>query len=186
MNTDLLDRAIIYAVRAHAGTGRKGKNYPYILHPLEALNIVAGITDDQEMLAAAVLHDVLEDTPTTRDDLVREFGERVASLVESESDVEISGMDHLSSWRQRKEEALRRLQSASRDEQIVALGDKLSNMRTMAADYARIGDALWQRFHETDREQHAWRYRALADAFEPLADTEACQEFRALVKQIFG
>lgn len=186
MNTDILDRAIIYAVRAHSGTGRRGKTYPYILHPLEALTIVAGITDDQEMLAAAVLHDVLEDTPATREDLVREFGERVAALVESESDIEPEGVDHNASWHQRKEAGIRRLQSATRDEQIVALGDKLSNMRTMAADYARIGDALWQRFHETDREQHAWRYRALADAFEPVADTKACQEFRALVKQIFG
>lgn len=186
MNTSLLDRAIIYAVHAHAGTGRKGKGYPYIVHPLEAVTIVAGITDDQELLAAAALHDVLEDTPTTYEDLCREFGERVAQLVKSESDEEVAGMDHRSSWRRRKEESIRRLAGATRDEQIVALGDKLSNMRTMASDYAKIGDRLWQRFHVTDREQHAWRYRALLEAFAPLAGTEPYEEFRSLVVKVFG
>ena len=56
LDTDFLDRAINYAVKAHAGTERRGKGFPYIVHPMEAMEIVSTITNDQELLAAAVLH----------------------------------------------------------------------------------------------------------------------------------
>ena len=65
LDTSLLDRAIIFAVRAHAGTERRGKGFPYIVHPMEAVEIVATMTRDQELLAAAALHDTVEDTDTT-------------------------------------------------------------------------------------------------------------------------
>ena len=81
IDSSFLDRAIEYAVRAHKNTERRGKGFPYIVHPLEAMTIAATMTSDQELLAAAVLHDVVEDTGVTLDDLRREFGERVAFVV---------------------------------------------------------------------------------------------------------
>ena len=60
LDTSLLDRAIIFAVKAHAGTERRGKGFPYIVHPMEAMEIVSTITSDQELLAAAVLHAVAQ------------------------------------------------------------------------------------------------------------------------------
>ena len=86
LNTELLDRAIIFAVRAHAGTERRGKGFPYIVHPMEAMEIVATMTPDQELLAAAALHDTVEDTDVTVDQLRAEFGDRIADLVAAESD----------------------------------------------------------------------------------------------------
>ncbi|MBQ2108359.1 MAG: bifunctional (p)ppGpp synthetase/guanosine-3',5'-bis(diphosphate) 3'-pyrophosphohydrolase, partial [Bacteroidales bacterium] len=65
LNTELLDRAIVFAVKAHAGTERRGKGFPYIVHPLEAVAIVATMTSDHELLAAAALHDTMEDTDVT-------------------------------------------------------------------------------------------------------------------------
>ena len=65
----LVDRAIIFATRAHSGATRKGTNIPYIVHPIEAAAIVSAMTDDEEVIAAAILHDVLEDTDATWDDL---------------------------------------------------------------------------------------------------------------------
>ena len=59
IDSSLLDRAIIFAVNAHQGVERKGKGFPYIVHPMEAMSIVATMTNDQELLAAAVLHDVI-------------------------------------------------------------------------------------------------------------------------------
>ena len=56
LDTSLLDRALVFAVRAHAGTERRGKGFPYIVHPLEAVEIVATMTRDQELLAAAARH----------------------------------------------------------------------------------------------------------------------------------
>ena len=185
IDTSLLDRAIIFAVNAHQGIERKGKGFPYIVHPMEAMSIVATMTNDQELLAAAVLHDVIEDTATTVDELQREFGERVALLVEAESDIKTDG-SKADSWHQRKQAALDKLTKASRDVKIVALGDKLSNMRGIAHDYATLGDEIWNRFNIKNPADHAWRYHGLVDALSDLSGTEAYEEFHMLVEKVFG
>ena len=186
LDTELLDRAIIFAVHAHAGTERRGKGYPYIVHPLEAVSIVATMTADQELLAAAALHDTVEDTEVTVDQLRAEFSERIASLVADESDEMPEGKTEEASWHQRKQAAIDRLAKASHDAKMVALGDKLSNMRAIARDYAEIGDALWDRFHAKDPKDHEWHYRGLADALGELEGTEAYREFKSLINQVFS
>lgn len=184
LNTELLDRAILFATRAHAGTERRGKGFPYIVHPLEAMAIVATMTPDQELLAAAVLHDVVEDTDYTVEDIRASFGDRVAEIVAAESDSQMDG-DPSGNWHYRKELALKKLASASRDVKMVALGDKLSNMRAIARDYSAQGESFWDLFHAKDPAEHAWRYRALADALSELSDTFAYQEFIRLIDQVF-
>jgi len=185
LNTDLLDRAIVFAVRAHAGTERRGKGFPYIVHPMEAVSIVATMTSDQELLAAAALHDTVEDTDVTIDELRSEFGDRVATLVEEESDSFQEGVSEEESWHGRKQAAIDRLSKASREAKLVALGDKLSNMRAIARDFQMQGDGLWNLFHVTDRSEHEWHYRGLADALRDLSDTFAFQEFEHLINQVF-
>ncbi len=186
LNTDLLDRAIIFAVQAHAGTERRGKGFPYIVHPLEAVEIVATMTPDQELLAAAALHDTVEDTDITVEQLREAFGDRIASLVASESDEVHEGVCEEDSWHARKRAAIERLSRASRDAKMVALGDKLSNMRAIARDYAVQGDALWNLFHAKDRKDHEWHYRGLADALRELSGTFAFKEFEQLINQVFA
>jgi len=186
LDTDLLDRAIMFAVRAHAGTERRGKGFPYIVHPMEAVEIVATMTPDQELLAAAALHDTVEDTDVTVDQIRAEFGDRIASLVASESDTFEQGVSEEDSWHARKQAAIDRLSSASHDAKIVALGDKLSNMRAIARDYAMQGDKLWNLFHAKDPKDHEWHYRGLASALHELHDTFAYKEFEQLINQVFG
>lgn len=186
LNTDLLDRALIFAVQAHRNTERRGKRFPYIVHPLEAVEIVATITPDQELLAAAALHDTIEDTDVTYDQLCGEFGKRIADLVRAESDQFTAGVSEADSWRDRKQAAVSRLAAASHDAKVVAMGDKLSNMRAIWRDYMTRGDELWSIFHVTDKALHEWHYRALADALAPLSDTFAYKEFTWLIDQVFG
>ena len=186
LNTELLDRAIIFAVRAHAGTERRGKGFPYIVHPLEAVEIVATMTPDQELLAAAALHDTVEDTDVTVEQLRAEFGDRIAALVAAESDEMPVGVSEADSWVGRKQAAIDRLSRAPREAKMVALGDKLSNMRAIARDYARQGDAFWTLFHVSDPALHAWHYRGLANALRELSDTFAFQEFEQLINQVFN
>ena len=185
LDTTLLDRAIVFAVRAHAGTERRGKGFPYIVHPMEAVEIVATMTRDQELLAAAVLHDTVEDTDTTVEQIRTEFGDRIASLVASESDTMPEGMSEEDSWHARKQAAIDRLARASHDAKVVALGDKLSNMRAIARDYAQQGDALWNLFHAKDPKEHEWHYRGLAESLRELQETVAYKEFEQLINQVF-
>lgn len=186
INTELLDRAIAFAVGAHAGTERRGKGFPYIVHPLEAVAIVATMTNDQELLAAAALHDTVEDTDVTVEQIRAEFGNRIASLVEAETDIKMTDRPAEETWHERKQAAITRLAQASHDAKMVALGDKLSNMRAIARDYATQGNALWNLFRLNDPKEHEWHYRALAAALSELRDTFAYREFEQLINQVFG
>ena len=187
IDSTLLDKALTFAIRAHQNTERRGKGFPYIVHPLEAVAIVATMTPDQELLAAAALHDVVEDTGVTLEDLRREFGDKVASLVEQESDKFISGVSEEDSWRDRKQAAIDRIAAASQEAKMVALGDKLSNMRAIARDYDELGDKLWARFHAPGgRADHEWHYRGLAQSLSDLAGTPAFSEFVQLIEHVFG
>lgn len=182
-----LDKAIIFAVKAHSCQERRGKGYPYIVHPMEAMEIVATITPDQELLAAAVLHDTVEDTSVTIEEIREQFGERVASLVESESDVVVNSLSESESWKTRKQAAIERIAGSSRDAKIVAMGDKLSNMRAIARDYRLQGDSLWSIFHAPGgKPDHEWHYRGLAESLSALAGTSPYEEFVRLIDEVFS
>ena len=187
IDTTLLDKAIEFAVRAHHNTERRGKGFPYIVHPMEAVAIVATLSPDQELLAAAALHDVVEDTAVSIEDLRQAFGDRVANLVELESDKFVDGVKESDSWHDRKQAAINRLAAAPRDAKMVAMGDKLSNMRAIARDYDLLGDKLWDRFHAPGgRTDHEWHYRGLAQSLNDLAGTHAFTEFTRLIEHVFG
>ena len=188
MDTSYLDRAIRFAVNAHANSERRGKGFPYIVHPLEAMAIVATITPDAELLAAAALHDTVEDTDVSIEQIRAEFGDRVASIVDCESDKtgDVTKSEG-ETWRERKQAAIDRLAKASKDAKIVAIGDKLSNMRAIYNDYMVIGNKLWERFHAPNgKPDHEWHYRGLASAMAELAGTDAYEEFTALIDRVFG
>ena len=186
IDSSFLDRAIEFAVKAHSNTERRGKGFPYIVHPLEAMEIVATMTPDQELLAAAALHDTIEDTSVTIDDLRREFGDRVATIVEAESDKFLEGIPDEASRHQRKQAAIDRIAAAPFESKIVAMGDKLSNMRAIWRDYQEQGDELWKIFHAKDKKDHEWHYRGLAASLSELSDTFAYKEFVALIDDVFG
>ena len=186
MDTSFLDKAINFAVMAHSGVERRGKAFPYIVHPLEAMAIVATITNDQELLAAAALHDVVEDTKYTEEDIRKEFGDRVAKLVASESDIVIEGKSETDSWKERKIYAINRLKNIDRDGKIVAIGDKLSNARAMLLDYRTLGEELWNKFHVTDPKLHKWHYEGLLDSLSEISDTFAYEEFKDIVGKLFA
>lgn len=186
IDSTLLDKAIIFATNAHKNTERRGKGFPYIIHPLEVACIVSTMTSSQELLAAAVLHDTVEDTDTSIETIRNEFGDNVAKIVESESDKVYENMSETDSWKMRKEFAISRLAKANLECKIVALGDKLSNMRAIYRDYLAIGNKVWEKFHIKDPKEHEWHYRGLANSLIDLKDTLAYKEFAELIEKVFN
>ncbi|MCR5431067.1 MAG: HD domain-containing protein [Lachnospiraceae bacterium] len=188
-DTSLYEKAVAFASKAHSGVVRKGKTIPYLLHPLEASVIVSSVSEDPELLAAAVLHDVVEDTPATLDDISEEFGHRVAEIVDVLTDrfspLNV-GLSPAESWRLRKQDSLARIAAASREIKIVVLGDKLSNMRSIARDAVKRDERLWSTFKAGSREAIGWYYLSLAEALKELSDLAPWQEFDALTKATFG
>ncbi len=183
---NVLDRAIVFATEAHEGQFRKGTQIPYILHPLEAAAIVGTMTTDTEIIAGAVLHDVVEDTDTTVEQVRELFGERVAELVASESEDKRENLSAESTWKIRKQETLDHLKTASVDVKMITLGDKLSNIRAIHRDYNMVGDELWQRFNQKDKNEHYWYYQGIADCLTELEDYEVYKEYRELLRVTFN
>ena len=182
----ILEKAILFAIERHAGMVRKGTDVPYIVHPLEAVSIAAGITSDPEVLSAAVLHDVVEDTPATIEEIETAFGKRIARLVAADSEDKMPNIPASESWKIRKEATIKALQSASLDEKIIVLSDKLSNIRAIYRDYVKMSDEIWNRFNQKDKKMHEWYYRAIADNTTELSNEAAHQEYCRLVDFIFG
>lgn len=184
---DVFEQAIMFAAERHAGMVRKGTETPYITHPMEAAAIVATMTNDREVLAAAVLHDVVEDTETTLEEVRERFGDRVASLVAYESENKRADLPASETWLIRKQETIDLLRrTTDRAEKMLVIGDKLSNIRGLCRDYARLGEQVWERFHVKDKAMHAWYYTSIVEATKDLSDTPAWQELDALVRRTFA
>ena len=179
-----IEEAIHFAVKAHEGAVRKGTSLPYILHPLEAAAIAARFTPDPDVIAAAVLHDVLEDTPCTAHELRAAFGERVTALVLSNSEDKRPDRPAEETWEVRKQETLDHLRGASREEKIVAFADKLSNLRSILNDYLRLWETLWQRFRQKDPAKHVWYYEGVYDACAELDDSPLYLEYGRLLGEL--
>lgn len=181
----IVSDATIFAAEKHDGMLRKGTDLPYIVHPAEVLAIASALTSDPEILAAAVLHDVIEDCGVSEAELAQRFGPRVAQLVASET--QISCGDPRETWDMRKQEAIARIAAGNRDVRLIALADKLSNMRAIHRDYDRDRDNMFLRFHQHDKRRHAWYYRSITALLEgEFAVTQAWQELHAHVEHVFS
>ena len=180
---NLLEESIVYATVMYQGKVRKFKGVPFILHPMEVAQILATMTDDQEVLAAGILHDILEETSGTLQDIEKRFGKRVAMIVASESENDYPGEDRCATWKRRKEESLKVLKNSNDiGVQMLWLADKLANMRSLARIYSEQGEALWKSLHQSDPEEHCWYYRTIAETVElQLNKTGA---FKELIKHI--
>ncbi len=183
----LFEKAVQFSLQKHSGQTRKESKIPYVLHPMEVASIVATMTNDENVLAAALLHDTVEDAQVKKQEILKEFGERVAALVESETEDKRADLPPESTWRIRKEETL----AVLRDTDDIAvkmlwLGDKLSNMRSYYRQYKEKGDALWQAYHQKSPVEQKWYYTTIAEYLSDLKDHPAYWEYVTLLYEIFG
>ena len=164
---NLLEEAIIYATIMHQGKVRKFGGSPYILHPLEVAQILSTMTDDDEVITAGILHDIVEDTDGTLMEIEKRFGERVAQLVDYESENEYPAEERKDTWKRRKEEALQGLKNnGDVGLRMLWLADKLSNIRSLAGNYSEKGEAVWQELHQDDPAMNRWYYKSVAEIVE--------------------
>ena len=187
MMKDIVSEAIVFSTKAHDGMRRRKSDSPYVLHPMEVGTIVGTMTDDQEVIAAAVLHDVVEDAGITIEAIGEKFGARVMELVASETENKREELPPEQTWRIRKEESLEKLKNAD-DIAVLMLwiGDKLSNIRAVYRDFAVEGDKVWEKFHQSDIKVQAWYYRSILKYTERLSHTLAWTEYRSIVEKLFG
>lgn len=186
MDTKKLAQATTFAIMAHEGDYRKGTKIPYAAHPIETGLITMSLTEDEDVIVAAFLHDVVEDTEYTIADIEKRFGKRVAQLVASESEDKMRHMSASQSWNLRKQATIDHLKEATKEEKIICLADKLSNIRQSVKSYEQKGDAMWEVFNQRDIARQEWYYRSIGDALSEFAETSAYREYIKAVDYVFG
>lgn len=188
----MIFKAIKFVVEAHEGQYRKGSELPYVVHLMNVMQILHDNNCSEEVVVAGILHDVLEDTVVTLEELTLKFGWQISSIVEGVSEPEIVGVDRSTSWKERKKHTLTYLsQEATLDQLLVSCADKLDNAKSIKKDFDRMGDALWKRFRAGKKEQ-SWYYNNLIIIFnkrvkefgEPLVGM--ARELSETVNQIFS
>lgn len=152
-------KAIELAAKAHSGQYRKGTKLPYLVHPLNVATILIDHQASDEIVIAGVLHDTVEDTDVTLEEIREQFGNKVANLVEGASEP-----DKSLSWEERKQHTIDYLKTAPADQLLVVLADKLDNVTAIRRDFEKYGDSLWSRFKRPKKKQ-AWYYQSLVDVF---------------------
>lgn len=176
---DLILKALKVASLAHDHQYRKGTNIPYITHPVTVgmLLLKAGFND--EVVAAGILHDTIEDTNLTVAEIEAEFGRTIAEIVFG-----CSEPDKSLSWQERKEHTIQYLKTASPSVRAVACADKLHNVRSILDDIEREGETVWARFN-AGKEQQAWYYHSLIDSIGQGATFPLLDELRQAVNELF-
>lgn len=181
-----MDRALRVAAWAHeqAGHHRKGGDIPYIVHPYATMLLALVVTDDEDILIACLLHDVLEDVPAAiydRAAMQRDFGLRVTTIVS-----EVSRDINLRDWHQANQAYLDQLEHhASPAALIVSLCDKIHNSQATLIDYQTHGDLLWQRFTVADpAAQVAWYRAVLMVARRRQAPEQLCAQLASNIDRL--
>lgn len=159
-------RAVEFAARAHSGQYRKGTRIPYVLHPLRVAQILIEIEAPPIVVAAAILHDTVEDTAATIVEIESEFGLEVSELV-----VAASEPDRSAPWEERKRHTIDTLAQVPEDALLIVCADKLDNLRSMHRGEQRHGPEFWDRFHRP-KERQGWYFRNVAAALEARAQSE--------------
>ncbi len=182
---DNFERALEFAMRAHKGQVRKGSTVPYIVHPIETALIAMTLTRDQDIMIAALFHDIIEDTPYGAGDIEAAFGSRIARLVQSNSENKRKGQNASDTWKIRKQEFIDSLDQKTKEEKMIALADKLSNMRATYQGSRKHKEDFWLRFNEKRKEMHHWYYRTVAEKLREFEDTEAWIELDHLIRKVY-
>lgn len=187
--------ALVFAAEAHGGQTRKGTDIPYLIHLIRTWEYVSRMTDAEDELVAALLHDVIEDTPVTFGELEAGFGRAVAELVADESEHKRREYPAGATWQIRKQETVERLrrwlgQEGKRAAMHVAFGDKLANLYSLMYEYRRIGDHIWKKFNQRDKSMHAWYYGEMgeifADYFAGGVEAPMVAEYQVYYGEVFG
>ncbi len=164
-HTPQIKKAIQFAARKHHGQMRaETEPLPYVTHLFSVALLVAEDGANDDVVTAALLHDTIEDTGTTREELVSAFNERVAALVEA-----VSESKELP-WKERKQDYLARLEHADEDAVRIAAADKIDNIESKLEAYEREGESLFKRWSQPPAEYLWYHGEALRIAEMRLPD----------------
>jgi (p)ppGpp synthase/HD superfamily hydrolase len=180
-----IKKALDFAYQAHDGQFRKGTDVPYIVHLFDVAKYLLYEKADEPVVIAGILHDTLEDSKTKRQDLIL-FGNEVVELIDfcSEPGNTIEAKNQKETWKARKLHSIKSLEKATRNQALVFLADKLSNITAIKEDLIIIGPKIWDRFNAS-KEDIEWYYKNILAGLEIVNDTRMYRLFSIAVKEVF-
>jgi (p)ppGpp synthase/HD superfamily hydrolase len=178
---NVIQKAINFAAKAHKNQYRKSTDIPYITHPFAVGMLLQEANCTDAVIAGGILHDTIEDTPTTYEELTEHFGVQIANLVRAASE-----HDKSLPWDQRKQHTIDMLKDANLEEIQVITADKLHNLTSIKDDLEVIGDKVWERFNHGKLQQH-WYYDSIVKELSPRKkEFKLIGELEKEVIEVFG
>lgn len=155
----MIHQAIHFATKAHEGQVRKVTGTPFIFHPLAVGCLLNDAGEDADTIIAGILHDTVEDTDVTLDDIRERFGEHIANLVAGVTE------NKTLSWERRKEATIDELQTAAEKVCIVTCADKIHNLQVSMDGIKEEGEDFFVHFKRGYHDQK-WYYGKVKDVLE--------------------
>ncbi len=185
-----LDEALKLSAMLHQGQVRKDKERtPYSMHPVAVMTIVANYTADEDVLVAALLHDVLEDVKLPykeKEEMIQvRFGEKVLDIVRgvSEDKDPMLDSDEKVGWKERKQKYIDTLSRASEESVLVSAADKIHNLMSMSSSLKSEGESFWKRFNSPSDEK-LWFYEAVLAVVKQKTQSPIAKELEEKIEEV--
>lgn len=188
--TPQIEKAIRTASKYHAGQMRKssGKKVPYLSHLLNVAEILAKHTGDEDTLIAGLLHDMIEDTDYSPEDLIKDFSSEICDIVLAVSESQDVVRDRKASWEDRKKSYLENLKRGSEKALMVSSADKIHNLSSMIEAYRDCGEDLWKNFNAPP-DKKLWFYEEVLTIVKQRLKSGIVEEFQTELenaRKLFG
>ena len=182
-----IKKALDFAYQAHDGQCRKGGKIPYIVHLFDVAKYLLYEEAPEAVVIAGILHDTLEDSNTNKQDLVQfenEVVELVSFCTEEGNTVDAKDQEQKDTWKTRKVKSIEKLETATKNQALVFLADKLSNIIAIKEDQIFIGSEIWERFN-APKEEIEWYYKSILAGLGIVNDTRMHRLFSIAIKDVF-
>ncbi len=176
-STDIIEKAFLLALRAHEGQMRKDAPTPYVVHPVRVAILLARYGLPDEVIAAGLVHDVVEDTSVSLEDVRRELGDTVAPLV-----APVTHDDTLP-WVGKKKAYIEAVRAASDETKAIATADKIANAESLLAAHLREGSAVW-RYFNAGKEKKLWFEESMLAMLQESWQHPLVEEYARLVEKL--
>jgi (p)ppGpp synthase/HD superfamily hydrolase len=166
--TKKIQKALNLAAAKHNGQMRKSSKLPYIVHPFSVAIILSEFTDDENVIVAGLLHDLLEDVESySYQDLKNDFGQKIADIIlgiSEENDFD-NGESEKETWKKRKLGYLKNLEKQNQESLLICAADKIHNLKSMSRIYQEQKRGMWRDFN-APLEKQIWYYQAVIEILE--------------------
>jgi len=182
--TAKIEKALQTAAILHRDQLRKNTvAIPYITHPFAVALILSNYTDEEDVLVAGLLHDTVEDSEYTADDLGKDFGANVREIVAGVTEVKDDEKGNKRPWKIRKEDYIANLKNDSQGSLLLCAADKIHNMRTMLDEFNLSGPEFLGNFNCTPEEKHWYHSEILKVLEDKLENKEILVDYRRILEE---